>query len=740
MRTSLSIFVTIIFLSTTLNAQNDTSSIKNLLNLTIEELLQIKVYTASKIEQKASESPATVYVITSQQIEQRNYSSVKEILDDIPQVEIQRKSASQNTDIFTLNGVAGNEKFVILMDGIRINSTTGTEHCIGENYALSNAKQVEIILGPVSSLYGAEAFTGIINIITYKGCENKGFKVNSSYGSFNTTDNTVVYGNGNNLYSFVITGKYYHSDEPFFPKFYRKDYAWYNQYAQTGEMLFFGDTVTTTGGIKPWETPTDAYSVTAKVTLKNFELGYSLLSESHCSSISMLPATNVFSKETIWANMLQNAYISNSLVSSDKKLLLNSTIFSQQFKIDPKSMYLNQYSGYVNAYKYERNRTLKMEEQFTYKFTNKFIAVGGISYEFINAIPKTSDLPYKYDEKKSANDQNIYYPGTHVTDINGNDLTIIQDIYNVNYHNIGSYIQLQYKVLKKIAVTAGTRYDYDSRYKSTINPRIGMVYNPVQKVTLKLLYGQSNLFPSSYKTYQHYGTFYPITNSSGQVTGLASGFWHLPNLNLEPEKRTSYEVFASYQFTQNLAVSVNGYYGIITNLIENTNFENTEFHGIPVSNYRQAINKGIATAFGGTFRIDYKSTISPLFATDIFAAYTFSDGEIADNPLIFSAKNTLKVGIGLQYATRFNLYTKILYRTGSHYRFSTYDNPILNNPFTLINLSANYKLFMKSKFKATLFINVFNLANAKYYNAGGENFTLTPQDPFRIDFGLKIQL
>ena len=721
-------------------AQTDTTKMIDILDMTLEELMQLKVYTASKISQKATDAPATVYVVTQQQIEQRNYSCLKELLDDIPQVEIQRKSISQNTDIFTINGVAGNEKFIILMDGIRINSTTGTEHTLGESYSLANVKQVEIILGPASSLYGADAFTGVINMITNKGYENKGIHISSSYGLYNTTDNSLVYGVGNEKVSFSFTGKYYHSDEPFFPDYYPEDYQWYNHYAQTGEMLMFGDTVSPALGTQAWATPTDAYSIHAKLNFNKFEIGYSRLFESHSNSVGALPSTYIYSKETVYANHLQNLYATHSFVSNNEKFGLNSTISAQEFKVYPHSLFLNQYAGYLDAYKYERNRTIKIEEQFSYKFSDKFIAVGGASYEFVNAIPKTSDLPYQYDETKSPDEQNIYYPGTNVTDLNGNDLTIMQDIYNLDYYNIGSYLQLQYQAFKKLTITAGTRYDYNSRYKSTINPRIGLVYNPIKKITVKLLYGQAYLAPSPYKAYQHYGSFYQTTNDAGEITGLASGFWRLSNPDLEPEKRITYETYVMYQLNENFALSVNGYYGQISNLIGLAGYYDIEFQGIPVGYVSKTVNEGDATAYGGTFRFDYKGILGNHFNTNIFAAYSYSDGKIVENPLIFSAKHTIKSGIGIRYKDKFSLYTKILYRTGSHYRKSKIDNPIMNDPFALINLTANYKIISKPKFKASLFVNVFNLLNSKYYNAGYENFTTTPQDPIRFDFGLKFDI
>lgn len=715
----------------------DTTNVVNIYDLTLEDLMNLQVYTASKISQKATDAPATVYVVTQEQIEARNYSCLEELLDDIPQIEIQRKSISQSTDIFSLNGVFGSEKFIILMDGIRINSTTGTAHTIGESYTLSNVKQVEIILGPASSLYGADAFTGIISIITNDGSLNEGLHINASYGIYNTTDNSINYNGGNENISYSVTGKYYHSDEAFFPDFYPADFEWYNHYSHTGEMLLYGDTVKTDSDIKPWSIPTDAYSIITNFKIKDFKIGYSRFYESHNNSVSSFPSTNIYCKESAYINHLQNLYLTHNYISENQKFTLNSTISAQEYKTYPNTLYINQYTSFYNAYKYERNRTAKIEEQANYEFSDNFIAVAGLSYEYINAIPITSDLLIKYDESKTPENQNIYYPGTNVTDSAGNDLTIIQDIFNLNYFNIGSYFQLQYQVYKKLTLTAGTRFDYNSSYKSTLNPRIGLVYKPIRQLTIKLLYGQAYLSPSPFKSYQHFGSFSPLMNSDGDVTGLESYYFFLPNPDLEPEKRVSYDTYLMYQINSNLAISLNTYFGQISNLISTTGTDTITFHNIPVYWVETLTNHGNSTAYGGTARIDYKGILGNTMQLNLFAAYSFSDGNISDNPLIYSAKHTIKSGLDFSYKNKINLYTKFAYRTGSHYIFSTFDSPIMNDPFLLITTTLNYKIINKDKMNAGLFLEITNLLNSKYYNVG-ENFGLTPQDPIRINLGLKL--
>lgn len=206
------IFSVLIFLSSTKiyisNAQTDSTKIKYL-QLSLEEILNLEVTTALKTPGKLSNVPATIHLITHEQIVVNGYTNLEEVLDDIPELEIQKRSSAEYGNYFTLRGIYGTEKFIIMMDGVRINSPTGTPLPISNNYPITNAKQIEIILGPASALYGVDAFTGIINIITYQGSEVKGLQVMSSYGSFNSFKSSVIGGAEYEDMSFSIMGSIY---------------------------------------------------------------------------------------------------------------------------------------------------------------------------------------------------------------------------------------------------------------------------------------------------------------------------------------------------------------------------------------------------------------------------------------------------------------------------------------------------------------------------------------------------
>jgi iron complex outermembrane receptor protein len=719
-------------LTNTLSAQQD-----SIFMLSLEQLLNIKVFSASKSAEKITDAPATVYVVTHEQIDQRGYSSLIDLLEDIPQIEVQRRGLAETNEYITINGVAGNAKFILLMDGIRVNSAAGSENAVSYNYSIENVKQVEIILGPASALYGADAFTGIINIVTLKGYEIKGVHVKASYGAFKTTDNAITAGFGNNDASISFTGKYYHSDEPFMPDYYPTEFSWYNKYKQTGEMKLFGSTVKVP--IKNWSTATDAYSIHVRANLKKFEFGYSNHYDSFCNSWVYSPEIAIYSKDAVWSSLIQNIYGTHSFSLLDNKITLQTTVSGQSFKVNPKSNFDNQYGGYGAAYKYSKELTLKAEEQISYNLNESHSFIGGLSYQYFNSIPKTSDLPFKYDESKKPDEQNIYFPGTNMTDLNGKDLTIIQDIYNIKYSNFGSFLQYQGKWFDNFTITAGTRFDYNSNYGSTINPRIGIVYKPIDKFTIKLLYGSAYLSPSPYIAYQYFGSFYPVSNASGKITGLASSFWRLTNPDLKPEKRTSFDAYLLYYILKDLAISVHGYYSDIENLITNGSFFNETFHGIPVDFVNKPINKGTSLVYGSTVRLDYIKNISNSFKINAFTAYTYSDGDIQDNPLFFSSRDIFRVGVGSQFS-RFTIYADYRYQSGAYAFISTKANPLKADAYHVLNLYVDCNILKREKINAKLYLKVNNALDARYFNAGHESLINIPQDPRKIVAGLKVDI
>src|SRR5438105_2604136 len=140
-----------------LNAQRDSlQTMAKLSTFSLEELMSIKVITASKYEQKINEAPSTMLVITAKQIEERGYEELDDALRDIPGMDLQHVSGAFPV-IRTFRGMYGDEnrRLLFMIDGIVENSIIGGFEMGGPAYSLHNAERIEIIWGPGSALYGA---------------------------------------------------------------------------------------------------------------------------------------------------------------------------------------------------------------------------------------------------------------------------------------------------------------------------------------------------------------------------------------------------------------------------------------------------------------------------------------------------------------------------------------------------------------------------------------------------------
>jgi len=142
----------------------------DLLSLSLEELLNIQITIANLSEQTTGEAASSVTVYTREDIRRMGISSLEELLNYVPGVQTARSQHDGLSETPVFRGRAGqtggSPGILLLLDGRRLNS-----HVFGGAFGqpmnnLDWIKQVEIIRGPGSTLYGANAFNGVINLIS----------------------------------------------------------------------------------------------------------------------------------------------------------------------------------------------------------------------------------------------------------------------------------------------------------------------------------------------------------------------------------------------------------------------------------------------------------------------------------------------------------------------------------------------------------------------------------------------
>src|SRR3989475_3160852 len=146
--------------------------------------LEPVVVTATKLEEPQERLGAAVSVITEDDLKAYNYETVGDALRQMPGLEIQRSgSLGKLTDI-RIRGTSTSQ-VQVLIDGMRVKSPTlGTFDF--SDLAIDQIERVEIIRGPQSTLYGADAIGGVVNIITKKGKGPFSARVEQEVGNYNT--------------------------------------------------------------------------------------------------------------------------------------------------------------------------------------------------------------------------------------------------------------------------------------------------------------------------------------------------------------------------------------------------------------------------------------------------------------------------------------------------------------------------------------------------------------------------
>ena len=145
---------------------------------------------------------ADVTTISSEDIERAGSSSLPELLQRQPGIEISNLGGAGKVSTLSIRGSSSTHS-IVLIDGMRVGAATSGFSAI-EHIPLSQIEKIEILRGPASSLYGQDTIGGVIQIFTKKGVD--GFKpyVGIGYGSYNTSNFQSGIRGGNNQTTYAI--------------------------------------------------------------------------------------------------------------------------------------------------------------------------------------------------------------------------------------------------------------------------------------------------------------------------------------------------------------------------------------------------------------------------------------------------------------------------------------------------------------------------------------------------------
>ncbi len=142
------------------------------------------VITATKIETPAQQLGASVTVIPGDDVQRYHYETVEDVLRTVPGVEIRRAGSIGKISNISIRGANANQ-VQVLVDGVRVKSPTTGQADLSD-ISPDLIDRIEVIRGPQSTLYGADAIGGVVNIITKKGTGPFSATVEGGAGNYDT--------------------------------------------------------------------------------------------------------------------------------------------------------------------------------------------------------------------------------------------------------------------------------------------------------------------------------------------------------------------------------------------------------------------------------------------------------------------------------------------------------------------------------------------------------------------------
>jgi len=187
-------------------AADDSTNSPILSNLSFDQLSQIQIVTVSQRSEPLADAAAAVHVVTSQDIARSGATSIPEALRHVPGLNVAQINGS--TWAVGARGFQSQfaDKLLVLEDGVSVYSPVYSGvFWDSQNYFLPDVDQIEVVLGPGGSIWGANAVNGVINVVTKSARDTQGGEVYAGGGSENVAMAGARYGwqTGTNTYARV---------------------------------------------------------------------------------------------------------------------------------------------------------------------------------------------------------------------------------------------------------------------------------------------------------------------------------------------------------------------------------------------------------------------------------------------------------------------------------------------------------------------------------------------------------
>lgn len=429
--------------------------IADLTRLPLERLLALEVVSASKFPQKVTEAPASVTVITAADIRDYGYRSLADILRSVRGLHV---SYDRNYSYLGVRGFSRpadyNSRVLLLIDGYRANDNIYDQAGIGSEFPIDVdlIERVEFVPGPGSSIYGSNAFFGVINVVTRRGASLDGFEAAGAAGSFRSRAGRASFGrrlaNGAELLVSATAARS-RGQDLFYPEFvplgvadgFARGLDFDRQEQVFAKLSYAGWTLQAVHGERTKGIPTASFGTAPGVA------GTQTLDRA--SYLDLRHARGLGGGRELTGRIYYGRY------------------------------------DYEGDYVYDLPPLTR----------NKDLARGawwGAEAKLLDAGIAGHKLIFGAEYQRDLRQQQVNYDEQP-------RVSYLDDACSGN--RVGLYVQDEIGLREDLTLNAGLRYDHHARFGGIFNPRLGLIHRLPSQTFVKLLYGQAYRAPNAFELY-----------------------------------------------------------------------------------------------------------------------------------------------------------------------------------------------------------------------------------------------
>jgi iron complex outermembrane receptor protein len=521
------------------------------------ELAELSVSIATGTAKPVFQSAAVTSVVTAEQIKTMGATELHEVLETVPGLHVSIQPFTYDY-IYTMRGIHNgtNSQVLVLLDGNRFSVPFQGRSMTGLELPIENIERVEVIRGPGSALYGADAFAGVINIITKKAKDIDGTVIGGRVGNWNTQSGWAQHGGQWAGWNVAASLEYTHTRGD--------DQRIIVSDSQSALDSALGTNVSRAPGAL--QTQFESWNAHLNLQRKHWEIGFwafngeggtragvaaaldpigEVESQQYLGSIKF--STEDYFKD--WELQAHASYLYTDVQTNQLQVFPNNAVLpiDMDGNLNFERSEIRGLTLFVNGVKGIIGRTHQMPA----------IELSAI-YQGLQNHRVRVQAGYRYEEIKTREFKNFGKgvlsgpPPPPVVYGAINDVTGTEFVYLPNTsRSIWSLaFQDEWQIAKNWPFTTGVRFDHYSDFGATVNPRLALVWDINEQLTSKLLYGRAFRAPNFSEL---------RINNNPVLKG---------NPDLDPETINTIELAFDYRPFQSLRTALNLYYYSIEELIQ----------------------------------------------------------------------------------------------------------------------------------------------------------------------------